>query len=121
MRSRFSRASSEKESVSGSQWGTHSYGGSNSAWGSEESTPFAGLLGDVFQALDRLERRSEEVESRKSNNGISVWQLYLVDSPTCFGPCIPLFVLLTARRVAQVAPCTRLSSFRFRVLMSADT
>jgi hypothetical protein len=74
--------------MSGSEWGANSYAGSAFGWEPAESAPFAGLLGDIFQALDRLEHRSDR-DDRKHSHGISVWQLYLVEPPLLLVPAFP--------------------------------
>lgn len=62
-------------------------------YGLEERGKFAGLLGDIFQALDRLEYRNEE-ECHLNNHGISVRHVYLDDIPLlCFGSRTRLAVL----------------------------
>ena len=51
-------ASSERE--------TDSHIGSHDRWQSQEKEPLEHLLGNVFQALDRLEHRIEEEETPSS-------------------------------------------------------
>lgn len=73
--------------MSAPEWRAISHAASTRGQAPEER-----LLGDMFQALDRLEHRSHQ-DDRKSNHGISVCQLYLVQPPTSFGPCCPLSLL----------------------------
>lgn len=57
--------------MTSSECGTSSYAGSIDRWQLQEKEPFVHLLGDVFQALDRLEHRIEE-ETCRNNYEFSV-------------------------------------------------